>query len=64
SRKPGRKTGLFVFAFKKNPAPKGAGFFAVWGISHPVALRLPGLRILGHLLVEGTSMPQSYRCQS
>ncbi|MDE1638483.1 hypothetical protein, partial [Klebsiella pneumoniae] len=42
---PGRKTGLFVFAFKKNPVPKGAGFFAVWGISPPVALRLPGLRI-------------------
>ncbi|PUH00670.1 hypothetical protein, partial [Klebsiella pneumoniae] len=42
--KPGRKTGLFVFAFKKNPVPKGAGFFAVWGISHPVALRLPGLQ--------------------
>ncbi|MCS7348860.1 hypothetical protein N0S74_23110, partial [Klebsiella pneumoniae] len=49
---------------KKNPVPKGAGFFAVWGISHPVALRLPGLRILGHLLAEGTSMPQSYRRQS
>ncbi|EPV8500738.1 hypothetical protein ACWATK_004329, partial [Klebsiella pneumoniae] len=64
SRKPGRKTGLFVFAFKKNPVPKGAGFFAVWGISSPVALRLPGLQILGHLLAEGTSMPQSYRRQS
>ncbi|HGP1188109.1 TPA: hypothetical protein ACLFZX_000001, partial [Klebsiella pneumoniae] len=43
-RKPGRKTGLFVFAFKKNPVPKGAGFFAVWGISPPVALRLPGYK--------------------
>ncbi|HHC4175627.1 TPA: hypothetical protein ACN746_003056, partial [Klebsiella pneumoniae] len=64
SRKPGRKTGLFVFAFKKNPVPKGTGFFAVWGISPPVALRLQGLRILGHLLAEGTSMPQSYRRQS
>ncbi|MHA9303853.1 hypothetical protein ACYBCO_17830, partial [Klebsiella pneumoniae] len=61
---PGRKTGLFVFAFKKNPVPKGTGFFAVWGISPPVALRLQGLRILGHLLAEGTSMPQSYRRQS
>jgi hypothetical protein len=30
----------------------------------PVVLRLPGLRILGHLLAEGTSMPQSYRRQS
>ncbi|XJP24238.1 hypothetical protein ACF8J8_03475 [Klebsiella pneumoniae] len=30
----------------------------------PVALRLQGLRILGHLLAEGTSMPQSYRRQS
>ncbi|MBD3705231.1 hypothetical protein [Klebsiella pneumoniae] len=30
----------------------------------PVALRLPGLQILGHLLAEGTSMPQSYRRQS
>ncbi|MDF2249158.1 hypothetical protein [Klebsiella pneumoniae] len=30
----------------------------------PVALRLPGPRILGHLLAEGTSMPQSYRRQS
>ncbi|HIG9410910.1 TPA: hypothetical protein ACYEOR_005435, partial [Klebsiella pneumoniae] len=64
SRKPGQKTGLFVFAFKKNPVPKGAGFFAVSGISPPVALRLPGLQILGHLLAEGTSMPQSYRRQS
>ncbi len=35
----------------KNPVPKGAGF-AVWYIS-PVALRLPGLQILGHLLAEG-----------
>ncbi|HBU3105132.1 TPA: hypothetical protein UOV79_002899, partial [Klebsiella pneumoniae] len=34
------------------------------GMSPPVALRLPGLRILGHLLAEGTSMPQSYRRQS
>ncbi|WP_421074167.1 hypothetical protein, partial [Klebsiella quasipneumoniae] len=32
SRKLSRKTELFVFAFKKNPVPKGAGFFAVWGI--------------------------------
>ncbi|WP_223811513.1 hypothetical protein, partial [Klebsiella pneumoniae] len=60
----GRKTGHFVFAINKNPVPKGAGFFAVWGISPPVALRLPGLQILGHLLAEGTSMPQSYRRQS
>ncbi|WP_407247244.1 hypothetical protein [Klebsiella pneumoniae] len=30
----------------------------------PVALRLPGLQILGHLLAEGTSMPRSYRRQS
>ncbi|MEX5676183.1 hypothetical protein, partial [Klebsiella pneumoniae] len=44
SRSPGRKTWLFVFAFKKNPVPKGTGFFAVWGISPPVALRLPGLQ--------------------
>ncbi|WP_212578723.1 hypothetical protein, partial [Klebsiella pneumoniae] len=34
------------------------------GMSPPVALRLPGLQILGHLLAEGTSMPQSYRRQS
>ncbi|MCS5854785.1 hypothetical protein LNO23_04480 [Klebsiella pneumoniae subsp. pneumoniae] len=46
------------------------GFFAFLssgqraGMSPPVALRLPGLRILGHLLAEGTSMPQSYRRQS
>ncbi|MDF7716970.1 hypothetical protein PUR39_22270, partial [Klebsiella pneumoniae] len=46
------------------PLINDAGFFAVWGISPPVALRLPGLRILGHLLAEGTSMPQSYRRQS
>ncbi|HHQ5686612.1 TPA: hypothetical protein ACSRGX_003539, partial [Klebsiella quasipneumoniae subsp. quasipneumoniae] len=32
-RKLSRKTELFVFAFKKNPVPKGAGFFALWGIS-------------------------------
>ncbi|MGK3177245.1 hypothetical protein ACSLST_06490, partial [Klebsiella pneumoniae] len=64
NKKPGLSTGLFVFAFKKNPVPKGAGFFAVWGISPPVALRLPGLQILGHLLAEGTSMPRSYRRQS
>ncbi|EOI8137106.1 TPA: hypothetical protein ACR6X8_005098, partial [Klebsiella pneumoniae] len=41
-RKPGRKTGLFVFAFKKNPVPKGAGFFAVWGISPPGGAALTG----------------------
>ncbi|WP_216664326.1 hypothetical protein, partial [Klebsiella aerogenes] len=29
---------------KKNPVPEGAGFFAVRGISSPVALRLPGLQ--------------------
>ena len=29
---------------KKNPVPEGAGFFAVWRIAPPVALRLPGLR--------------------
>nr|WP_159202688.1 hypothetical protein [Klebsiella pneumoniae] len=34
------------------------------GYVPPVALRLPGLQILGHLLAEGTSMPQSYRRQS
>ncbi|WP_206743605.1 hypothetical protein, partial [Klebsiella pneumoniae] len=44
NKNPGQKPGLFVFAFKKIPVPKGAGFFAVWGISPPVALRLPGLR--------------------
>ncbi|EPY1556596.1 hypothetical protein ACW9S7_004728, partial [Klebsiella quasipneumoniae] len=44
-RKLSRKTELFVFAFKKNPVPKGAGFFAVCGMLPPVALRLPGLRI-------------------
>ncbi|WP_071042642.1 hypothetical protein, partial [Klebsiella pneumoniae] len=40
--KPGRKTGLFVFAFKKNPVPKGTGFFAVWGISPPGGAALTG----------------------
>ncbi|MGK3214366.1 hypothetical protein, partial [Klebsiella pneumoniae] len=61
---PVERPGFLFLLFKKNPVPKGAGFFAVWGISPPVALRLPGLQILGHLLAEGTSMPQSYRRQS
>ncbi|HBS6502702.1 TPA: hypothetical protein MH037_06620, partial [Klebsiella pneumoniae] len=60
SRKPGRKTGLFVFAFKKNPVPKGAGFFAVWGISHPVALRLPGLQNRTPDKVRSTASGENY----
>ncbi len=56
--------GATLMKYRQFPVPKGAGFFAVWGISPPVALRLPGLQILGHLLAEGTSMPQSYRRQS
>ncbi|HBY6025569.1 TPA: hypothetical protein MI346_00005, partial [Klebsiella pneumoniae] len=59
-RKPGRKTGLFVFAFKKNPVPKGAGFFAVWGISHPVALRLPGLQNRTPDKVRSTASGENY----
>ncbi|EPJ0182810.1 hypothetical protein ACTBAE_005635, partial [Klebsiella variicola] len=27
------RLGLLFLRFNKNPAPKGAGFFAVWGIS-------------------------------
>ncbi|HHN8240958.1 TPA: hypothetical protein ACRR13_005643, partial [Klebsiella quasipneumoniae] len=57
---------LFVFAFKKNPVPKGAGFFAVWCMPPPVALRLPGLRTLRVLLpgpvhhITTVSAPQYY----
>ncbi|HHC2752601.1 TPA: hypothetical protein ACN7ZC_003490, partial [Klebsiella pneumoniae] len=60
SRKPGRKTGLFVFAFKKNPVPKGTGFFAVWGISPPVALRLPGLQNRTPDKVRSTASGENY----
>ncbi|HHW7600514.1 TPA: hypothetical protein ACU21R_000510, partial [Klebsiella pneumoniae subsp. ozaenae] len=58
--KPGRKTGLFVFVFKKNPVPKGAGFFAVWGISPPVALRLPGLQNRTPDKVRSTASGENY----
>ncbi|MFW3762978.1 hypothetical protein ACKLKM_09495, partial [Klebsiella pneumoniae] len=58
--RPGRKTGLFVFAFKKNPVPKGAGFFAVWGISHPVAQRLPGLQNRTPDKVRSTASGENY----
>ncbi|HGF1235640.1 TPA: hypothetical protein ACXP7D_004404, partial [Klebsiella pneumoniae] len=58
--KPGRKTGLFVFVFKKNPVPKGAGFFAVWGISLPVALRLPGLQNRTPDKVRSTASGENY----
>ncbi|MEH3350611.1 hypothetical protein, partial [Klebsiella variicola] len=37
----------FLFLrFKKNPVPKGAGFFRCVGYISPVALRLPGLQDL------------------
>ncbi|MGY6641550.1 hypothetical protein ACXIZ5_16055 [Klebsiella pneumoniae] len=54
------KTGLFAFAFKKNPVPKGAGFFAVWGISPPVALRLPGLQNRTPDKVRSTASGENY----
>ncbi|EKZ6521590.1 hypothetical protein RE089_003388, partial [Klebsiella pneumoniae] len=38
------RPGFLFLRLKRTPAPKGAGFFAVWGISPPVALRLPGLQ--------------------
>ncbi|EIW8630140.1 TPA: hypothetical protein ACM9W1_001103, partial [Klebsiella pneumoniae] len=47
-------------AFKKNPVPKGAGFFAVWGISHPVALRLPGLQNRTPDKVRSTASGENY----
>ncbi|EPV0708206.1 hypothetical protein ACV1IQ_002139, partial [Klebsiella pneumoniae] len=50
----------FVFAFKKNPVPKGAGFFAVWGISPPVALRLPGLQNRTPDKVRSTASGENY----
>ncbi|WP_227648302.1 hypothetical protein, partial [Klebsiella pneumoniae] len=53
-------TGLFVFVFKKNPVPKGAGFFAVWGISLPVALRLPGLQNRTPDKVRSTASGENY----
>ncbi|EPK8343815.1 TPA: hypothetical protein MJB77_21010, partial [Klebsiella pneumoniae] len=47
-------------AFKKNPVPKGAGFFAVWGISPPVALRLPGLQNRTPDKVRSTASGENY----
>ncbi|MEV9035770.1 hypothetical protein AB0103_14965, partial [Klebsiella pneumoniae] len=41
---PVERPGFLFLRLKRTPAPKGAGFFAVWGISPPVALRLPGLQ--------------------
>ncbi|HFQ7479154.1 TPA: hypothetical protein ACHSVV_002148, partial [Klebsiella pneumoniae] len=61
---PVERPGFLFLRLKRTPSRKVRVFFAVWGISPPVALRLPGLQILGHLLAEGTSMPQSYRRQS
>ncbi|TXU16501.1 hypothetical protein D4N06_14780 [Klebsiella pneumoniae] len=46
--------------FKKNPVPKGAGFFAVWGISPPVALRLPGLQNRTPDKVRSTASGENY----
>ncbi|EPY5185156.1 TPA: hypothetical protein ACXF9B_004260, partial [Klebsiella pneumoniae] len=46
--------------FKKNPVPKGAGFFAVWGISLPVALRLPGLQNRTPDKVRSTASGENY----
>ena len=37
----GRLSFLFL-RFNKNPVPKGAGFFAVWGISPPGGAALTG----------------------
>ncbi|WP_158414516.1 hypothetical protein, partial [Klebsiella pneumoniae] len=59
-KSPGQKPGLFAFAFKKNPVPKGAGFFAVWGISPPVALRLPGLQNRTPDKVRSTASGENY----
>ncbi|MFU9055284.1 hypothetical protein ACNA3I_08900, partial [Klebsiella pneumoniae] len=47
-------------AFKKNPVPKGAGFSAVWGISPPVALRLPGLQNRTPDKVRSTASGENY----
>ncbi|HFU6510762.1 TPA: hypothetical protein ACGPDY_005060, partial [Klebsiella variicola] len=54
----------FLFLrFKKNPVPKGAGFFRCVGYISPVALRLPGLRIRTRPArpVARTGTPHHYR---
>ncbi|MEA4757187.1 hypothetical protein VBQ76_18645, partial [Klebsiella pneumoniae] len=55
----GRLSFLFL-RFNKNPVPKGAGFFAVWGISPPVALRLPGLQNRTPDKVRSTASGENY----
>ncbi|MCP6214039.1 hypothetical protein NL442_19235, partial [Klebsiella pneumoniae] len=41
---PVERPGFLFLRLKRTPPRKVRGFFAVWGISHPVALRLPGLQ--------------------
>ncbi|MEW6790448.1 hypothetical protein AB1S57_14230, partial [Klebsiella pneumoniae] len=61
---PVERPGFLFLRLKRTPSRKVRGFLLCGVYLPPVALRLPGLRILGHLLAEGTSMPQSYRRQS
>ncbi|MED6005599.1 hypothetical protein, partial [Klebsiella pneumoniae] len=61
---PVERPGFLFLRLKRTPPRKVRGFLLCGVYLPPVALRLPGLQILGHLLAEGTSMPQSYRRQS
>ncbi|WP_219997256.1 hypothetical protein, partial [Klebsiella pneumoniae] len=61
---PVERPGFLFLRLKRTPSRKVRVFLLCGVYLPPVALRLQGLRILGHLLAEGTSMPQSYRRQS
>ncbi|MFP8655131.1 hypothetical protein, partial [Klebsiella sp. DR_160cip] len=41
---PVERPGFLFLRLKRTPSRKVRGFFAVWGISPPVAQRLPGLQ--------------------
>ncbi|WP_220396088.1 hypothetical protein, partial [Klebsiella pneumoniae] len=64
AERPVERPGFLFLRLKRTPSRKVRGFLLCGVYLPPVALRLPGLRILDHLLAEGTSMPQSYRRQS
>ncbi|WP_216822204.1 hypothetical protein, partial [Klebsiella pneumoniae] len=54
------RPGFLFLRLKRTPSRKVRGFFAVWGISPPVALRLPGLQKRSPDKVRSTASGENY----
>ncbi|MDZ5852265.1 hypothetical protein U4K75_17015, partial [Klebsiella pneumoniae] len=57
---PVERPGFLFLRLKRTPSRKVRGFFAVWGISPPVALRLPGLQKRSPDKVRSTASGENY----